>query len=782
MMIQVDHNYVESLTERERVVLQLLGDGLSNREIAEALVIEVSTVKWYNYQIYDKLHVKNRQQAVARGRTLGILAANGEDHLQGPQHNLPADTLPFIGRARELDELIQQLTDDNIRLITILGPGGIGKSRLSIDVGRRMLGYFRDGVYFVSLAAAASMEHIMTTIAVAIGFRFHSELEPRQHLLAHLKNRHLLLIIDGFEHLLEHGSLLTDILHATEHVKVLATSHEKLNLAGEALYFIDGLSVPDEHDTQNFGEYDAIKLFIEIAQRAGQHMNENEIEIAASICRLLGGIPLAIQLAAAWADTLSVADIEAEIRQGLDILETSLHDLPERHHSIRAVFDYSWDRLEAQAQAAFIRLSVFRGGFTREAAQAVAGASLRDLQRLIHSSFVQHQSSGRYAIQELTRQYGETRLAAAGKLQEVHEQHAQFFAETIRPLGEATFGMFTREMLEAVDNDYENLRAAWLFQAERRDIAELRRFMDGLCMFFDSYNRNQEGVDLFEPLLSVFAENSDDDTLFRGQLMARLSWCYSEMGLNQKSLELAEQALEILLAFDAAEDLMFLYFGVAQVSYRMNKIREGADYTEKLFALAQTNSDSKWHSLGYLWKYMLDSEDGDPEEVLRWIEPLPDNTWKTFFRAVQYLALGDYAQAEALLVEGLNTYWLSPVHYLIWYGLMVDCVRQAGAYDRAWRYVQRGLHYGDSGYYAWATFILLGSVIPLLIAENQYTHAVELVSLMLHHPANPESHRNRAAAHRETLAASLPIDEFEAAWTRGRQLDLADIITYYMER
>ena len=140
--IQPDFTYIEPLTERELEVLQCLADGQSNKDIADTLVVEVSTVKWYNAQIYAKLGVKNRRQAVIRAQTLGILEADSSDPLHRLQHNLPADTLPFIGRKNEIKELVDQLTDDKFRLITILGPGGMGKSRLSIEVGRHLLGYF----------------------------------------------------------------------------------------------------------------------------------------------------------------------------------------------------------------------------------------------------------------------------------------------------------------------------------------------------------------------------------------------------------------------------------------------------------------------------------------------------------------------------------------------------------------------------------------------------------------------------------------------------------------
>ena len=233
---------IDPLTGRESEVLQLLAEGQSNKEIADALFIEVSTVKWFNAQIYSKLDVKNRKQAVIRARTIGLLDVDENDPLQAPLHNLPADTIPFIGRSREIRDLLEQLRDETIRLVTILGPGGMGKTRLSIEVGRGLLAYFRNGVYFVSLAPIISREQIVTTIADSIGFKFRSDIQAEHQLMAHLEKLEMLLIIDNFEHLVSDAELLSGILKTAPGVKILVTSREKLALAGELVYGISGLS------------------------------------------------------------------------------------------------------------------------------------------------------------------------------------------------------------------------------------------------------------------------------------------------------------------------------------------------------------------------------------------------------------------------------------------------------------------------------------------------------------------------------------------------------------
>jgi predicted ATPase/DNA-binding CsgD family transcriptional regulator len=779
---ELDLSYLEPLTNREMEVLELLASGSSNQEIAAALVVEVTTVKWYNAQIYGKLHVKNRKQAVIRAQTLGILEADSNSLFQQIQHNLPADTLPFIGRVHEIHELVQQLTSEKLRLITILGPGGMGKTRLSIEVGRKLVGHFMDGVYFVPLAAVTSAEQIVTTIAEIIGFNFHSDKQPKQQLLEHLQKQHILLIIDNFEHLLDSGGLLTAMLHSTPQAKVLVTSREKLNLAGEVIHILSGLSAPIDTNTNTIADYDAVKLFVETAQRASVEVNDAEMVVVARICQLLGGMPLGILLAAAWVDTLAIVAIEVEIKAGLDILEANLHDAPPRHHSIQAAFDTSWNRLKAHEQAVFMRLAVFQDGFTREAAQIITEANIRDLQRLVHTSFIQLLPSGRYAIHELMRQYGEEKLRASGEWDTIHKKYAQYFAEFIAPLSETPWSMASREILAEVNADFDNVRSAWLYQAEQKNIAELRRFLDGIWHFLDQYSRSQEGINLFEPLLTTFQDNNDDVTLFRGQLLGRLGWFYSDTGHHQKALELDKQALQIVQEFNATNDILLIYQGLCFVMGFIGKSQASRDYTEKGFELVQKSADSKWlvpfcamMSQNYL-------ELGGHEEAQRWADALPEYKYRSMNMGQILIQLGDFDQAEEHLLYAINNYHLHRIEYLGVYKSLAECAAQAGNIEKAWLYVQRGLQYGDDGTYAWGTFYVLFATLHLLIDEKQYHSATELLSLMLHHPANIESIRAWAATLVDTLKTSLSVDEFEAAWARGKQLDLGEVITEYMER
>ena len=775
MDTELNHIYFEPLTHREMVVLKLLAEGLSNQEIAAKLVVQVSTVKWYNAQIFGKLQVKNRKQAVIRARNLGILATDSHNLFQKPHHNLPVHTLPFIGRKHEIQKLVQHLTDDETRLITILGAGGMGKSRLAIEVSQQLLAHFRDGVYFISLASVASITQVVTTIAAALDFKFHSDYQTQQQLLQYLQPRQLLLIVDNFEHLLDSAGLLTDILEAAPKIKILVTSREKLELSGELTYIIGGLSTPTEEDTDGV-EHDAVKLYIEAANRTSSPVQDAEIGAVIRICQMLGGMPLAILLAAAWLDTLSLAEIETELKNGLAILESSFRDVPARHRSIATVFDYSWKRLTEYEQLIFMRLSVFRGGFSREAAKAVTGASIRDLQRLVHTSFIQHTPSGRYNIHELLRQYGASKLQASEEMNTISEKHAQYFAEFITPLGLSPWESVNQELLDSVVADYENIHAAWEFQLIQRNIAGLQQFLAGLWMFFDQLTRNVEAVILFENALKVFEDAGDEAELLRAQLLLRLSWFTDAIGQKEKGQQMGRQALPILEAYHANDDILLALLGLAASLSFTGQHQEALEINLKGIDLARKIGGTRWqtilenqHALYYVGL-------GQYQEALVWMESLPETHRLTGTMGMILSHLGEYAQAEVYLLQQLQQVTRHRWSYISTYCDLIEIAVRTQNLERAWFYLHQALHAIGDVSNAWMALHIFGFAIDILMSEEQYERSVELLALIQNHPATMESTGHRVQKHHDLLKNTLSLTQFETAWQRGKSLDWESVI------
>lgn len=314
----------------------------------------------------------------------------------------------FVGREHEIREIVELLERPGVRLLSIVGPGGMGKTRLALQLVSRVA----DGAYFVALDGLHDASALLPAIALTIGFKGTDFSPPR--LTGYLRDRSMLLVLDNFEHLLDGATLLTEILQATTNVKILTTSRERLNLQEETVFRIEGLTTDA-----------AVELFLQQARRLLPDYRVEDTQQIVRICRLVEGMPLAILLAAGWVDVLPLDDIAAEIARSLDVLETQTRNIPERHRSIQAAFNASWKQLSAVDQRALSWLSVFRGGFTREAAQQVAGVNLRTLANLTAKSFLRHvPESGRYEIHALLRLYASERLVDA---QAAHTAHMNYF-------------------------------------------------------------------------------------------------------------------------------------------------------------------------------------------------------------------------------------------------------------------------------------------------------------------------------------------------------------------
>jgi predicted ATPase len=437
---------------------------------------------------------------------------------------------------------------------------------------------FADGVYYVPLTALQTAEGVAPAVAEALGYSSHTDAEggaasnPRQQLLEYLRRKRLLLVLDNYEHLLVEGTqpggcdsgtaFLSDILSVASGVKALVTSRASLQIQGEHLYQLAGLRVPEVTllgtwpATQAARGYSAVELFI---HRAGQVRSELEWEPQdlvhiAEICRLVQGMPLAILLAAAWVGILTPKEIAAEIQQSLDFLETDLRDVPPRQRSMRATFDHSWRLLSEREQELLLELSVFRGGFAREAAQEVAGASLRDLKSLVDKSLLHPTSPGRYELHELLRQYAAERLDAAPQHREaVRDRHCAYYCAALERWAGELKGARQREATAEMRLGIEDARAAWRWAASHRQVARLAQAVDGMWLYHESRMRYGEAEAAFRTAVQALeAVDSGDAQRLRAKCLVLWSQFQIDLVWRQPSIEAAEQALDLLRNLEAA--------------------------------------------------------------------------------------------------------------------------------------------------------------------------------------------------------------------------------------
>lgn len=515
-----DQPLVEPLTSREMDILSHLAENRSNREIADELVLSLNTVKWYARQIYGKLGVKNRRQAVIRARELGLLETGMPAAL--PPHNLPAQLTPFLGRRQILVEIGQLMAKPDTRLMTVVGPGGIGKTKLAVAAAFLLLeecqDSFRDGIFFVPLASLSNPASFVGAVAQAIGFRFYRGNErPEQQLIQYLSDKRKLLVLDNFEHLIvpESIRLLMEILTAAPAIRMLTTSRSRLNIQGEQLIPLGGLEVPDreaiaqaQHPEEQAKTFSSIQLFLHSARRLRPdfELDAHNLMPVIHICSLVGGLPLGIELAAGWVAVLEPKEIAAEIEQSFDILANEAINVPERQQSLRLVFDTSWQLLTGQEQQAFQTLAVFADGFDREAARHAGQVSLVTLLALVNKSWIQQGTGGRFQVHDLLRRYGQEKLARDPALEaKVLDRHSRYYCDWLIDREEGTWGAQQQAVLAAIEGNLGNIHAACRWAATQGHVQRLGRVADALGLFYFQWHGSQAGQSIFRELTETLS-------------------------------------------------------------------------------------------------------------------------------------------------------------------------------------------------------------------------------------------------------------------------------------
>ncbi len=603
-------------------------------------------------------------------------------------HNLPSQSTVFIGRETELVEITSQIRDLSCRLLTLVGPGGIGKTRLAVQAAWQERQLFPDGVYFVSLASLTSADFLISTIAQTIHFTFYTVEQPKNQLLNYLREKTMLLILDNFEHLMSEAGFVGEILQTAAYVQVVVTSRERLNLQGEWVFQVKGMSFPKTADSSDhLKTYSAIHLFVQSARRsrAGYVLTGADLSHVIQICRLVEGIPLAIELAAAWVRLLSCEEIAEEIGRSYDFLSTSWRDMPERHRSLQAVFEYSWNLLSEPERRVISWLSVFRGGFVRKAAEFVAETDLFTLSGLVDKSFLSLNSNSfnpRYEMHEHLRLYAAEKLGERPKKvtkelllpsdkQQVQTQHCRFFTTFLSQCTPRLKGKEQKEALEEIGSEIENVRAAWQWAVEQGNIEAIGQSLKALFYFYEIRSWTQEGEEAFADAVHKMRETyrEQPDTASEailGQLLARQGRFRNRLGLYRQAKELLQESLVILRRLDLPEETVFSINNLGKTAFRLGEYAEARQLCQESVTICQQIGYSEGMITALETLAKVAEELGEYDETrrqhwegLRICRLLGDKQGiATFLNGLGYIdwRLGEYAEAEQLCQEGLEMY------------------------------------------------------------------------------------------------------------------------------
>jgi predicted ATPase/DNA-binding SARP family transcriptional activator len=750
-----------------------------------------------------------RRLAADRGAEPAAETAELFQHVRGPAVSppprppaaplagVPIPATPLVGRDAERARVLALLTDGDSRLVTLTGPGGIGKTRLALEVAAHAAPAFPDGTCFTPLAGVAAAELVPAALARALDLPA-GPFDPREQVERSLARRATLLVLDECEHLLGIAPLLAGLLERAPQLRVLVTSREPLNLRAEWTVPLAGLPVPPADEAQ-IDAFEAVRLFVATARRVNGEFELDDVARphVARICELVEGIPLALELAAAWTRALTCEEILREIERSRRFLAGSLRDVPERHRSLWAAFEHSWRLLEEPQRTALGRLAVFRGDFTREAALAVADATLETLAALVDKSLLQRMAGGRYELLSSLRDFAEEKLALdAQALEEARERHARYYIDQLARLSDELPGGAPRdETLARLGRDVDNVRAAWSSASRRGDVHALARGADPLFIFFDCRGWLHDAEVAFAEaaigLSSRAATGTRDERRERDRVLAvvlaRQGAACARLGQPAESKALLDRALALARASNHAAEAAFALDRLGVLAYEGGDPEAAHRLEHESLELRRALGDlrgvaTSLNNLGSLAYAVGDYEAAQRlcDECLELQRQLGDTTGEAIsLQNLGHIAfmLGDVDAAQRRLHDALAVTRVLGSRMLIARALL-NLGNLSAALERtgeALSYMDAALGVAmDSGSEPLMLEVMIGQS-GMHRRQGRAEVALEIASLVMHHEMAEARSRAAATALVAELQAELPRDMAHAAFERGRAKTIEDI-------
>jgi predicted ATPase/transcriptional regulator with XRE-family HTH domain len=584
---------------------------LTQEELAGQVYCALSTIKKIELnerhpsrqmaeRLAESLHIQDQEREVF------LKAASTE--LSFDQLHLPVDPViskptitnlasyqplsPFIGYEDELTKITSLIKQPDSRLVTLVGPGGVGKTRIAIQVASDQLKRFSDGVYFIPLAQLDDPAYITTTILDALMLQAPATQNSDAYLLNYLRDKEMLLVLDNFEHLLDSVGVIVNILRSALRVSLLITSRQPLNLRMEQIFDVQGMKCPPDITTQDFASNDAVRLFIQTARRATSEfaLNDENKASVLNICRQVEGMPLAIEMAATWTRTRTCKEIEKDIKDCLDILASTMQDVPERHRSIRAAFDFSWRLLSEEEKRVFSALSVFRGGFDFPSAEAVIGANVKTLEFLVIQSLLRRAPSSRYDMHKLLRRYATEKLDGMGETNRLRDAHLSFYlrlAENSKPTSATASEVPSDKFLE---KEISNFRAALNWAIESGAQEHGLRLANAIGSFWYENGYLSEGICWLSNMLNL---NKGEFPYDRAFALINSGYIARNLGNFDQAVIFSMESLAIFKELKDQRGIGLSLLNLGIVCYLNSEFERGARLLIKSLTMFEETSDEK---------------------------------------------------------------------------------------------------------------------------------------------------------------------------------------------
>jgi predicted ATPase/DNA-binding CsgD family transcriptional regulator len=757
--------WVESFSTREFEVLELVSNGLSNRAIAQKLHLSIETVKWYNKQMFMKLGVNNRIQAVNKAAKLNLLNSNlSMEGKLSDAGNLPAGLTSYVGREKEIEEIKALLKEH--RLVVLTGAGGSGKTRLALKMGEELQEAYHDGVWLVELANLNDPSLVIGTIANVLNIKENTSISLDELVKRYLGRRHLLLLIDNLEHLTKCAPLIGDLLAAASGLSVLGTSRERLHIYGEQEYPVLPLELPDllENKTgEELANVESIALFIKRA-RAVQpafSLDEEALRELARICLRLDGLPLAIELCAPMVKVFSLGVISERIEKGLDAIPGGPRDLPARQRTLRDTIQWSYDLLDENERRLFARLSVFSGGGTLWAVETVCGEGMSGnigniLSELVNKNLVLARERGdgeiHFDLLETMKQFGYDRLLASGETETLADRHAEYFMEFTKQGNVEICGPDQISWTDRIIAAYSNIRTALEWVIESKDTEATLQFVCDQFWFWLRHSDFKEAQRWLERAIALPNANQYKELFV--QAVSSLSWVFHLQG-EKKAIKMAEQALSLARSQpnQHLKAVALLNFGLMAVAQEGN-FDLGQAYMEEAKSICEEIND-EWvfaRALMHL-AYVQSRKENHEKAYSLYNESF--NLYKKLgdihFQGVVKRLIGDLAIEKNILPEGIKAHREA---LIIAKAVKSDLQIAYNIYDLARAERLKGDHQRAIRLYL-ASKNILQDVGAIWIEDD-----VEMLEAL------------------ETAKATLGEKEYKAAWEAGQKMTVEEAIEF----
>ena len=761
-------NWVEPLNPRELEVVGLISDGLSNNEIALTLHLSLDTVKWYNKLIFSKLGVKNRTQAAKKAETIDLQKSEigtEKEYTVQWSSNLPAQLTSYVGRKNEVSELKELLKHN--RMVTLTGSGGSGKTRLALKVADDLGEYFRDGVWFVELAVEDDPDRLPDAISRVLKIFGGVESMSIDGLKRYLSSKHMMLILDNFEHLISAAPMIGDLLAACPKLTVLTTSREKLHVYGEQEYAVQPLDFPKLSKNKSVKElldYEAVRLFVDRARAAqpGFILDDDQARAITRICELLDGLPLAIELCAPQVKISSLKGIVERLEDSLDFLPKGPRDIPARQRTLKATLEWSYNLLSKDERVLFTRLAVFKGGGTLDAIEIVCGKDISGVTSEIVFSLVDKNlvipREGRdgemhFTLLQTIRDLNAERLRGWGVTQEMNRSHASYYTNIAEQADQEIRGYRNAYWFKRLKTENDNLRSAlwWSINSQEPEFA--LRLVNSLEYHWIYHGLAAESLRWEDRVVEIAAKVNPK--LRAGVLRTLGNLAYS-LGNLEKSHKYLNEAVKLFqdLGDEVNEAWSSLFLGLSYVDSE-DKILEGLRMAQNAISIFRERVDMPRLAYGLNILGEIARVAGNIEQAKEYYQEsltIAKETGEVVREAIQYLNLGfiAYHQENYQLAMELNNKSLKMFWELdSFYGMASHLASAAGPV-------------GALGYHTRAAR-LLGAANALLVGLDigqQFADQVEI---------------NR---YLEMVQDALGEHAFQEAWEEGQRMTIQEALEY----